>query len=117
MANVRTMKIVFVLFILVFVTNTILASSARANLRSFAKTAHTGKKMASGLFSDDPDQNSDFKIASCDIHHHVKKQYNSVSAMLNVCSVLISLSYTSIIPINTSQPYSNTISDIHIPPK
>ncbi len=111
------MKFVFTFLILVFAANAALAFSARANLRSFAKAARTGKKKSSGLFSDDPDQDNDFKITSCSLSHHVLRHFNSISAFPGAQLLLISLSSTGIISMNTSQLYSTNLSDIFIPPR
>ncbi len=111
------MKFVFTFLILVFAANAALAFSARANLRSFAKAARTGKKKSSGLFSDDPDQDNDFNLAKCSVPHHMKRQYTFIGIMVHAYPVLVSLNHSGIIPINISQPHSNNLSDIFIPPR
>ena len=117
MTKVGMMKSIIVFLIIVFTTNAAFAFTARHALANLAKIHHSGKKKTSNLTLDDPDPDNDFKIVSCSVHNHVKKQHNSISIMLSVYPVLIYLSYTGIIPIKVSPPFLNNLSDIFIPPR
>lgn len=117
MTKVRMMKSIVVFLILIFTTNAAFAFTARHTLENLTKIHHSGKKKTSNLTLDDPNPDSDFKIASCSIHHHVKKQHNSISAMITVCTILTPLIKNGIIPIKTFYSSLNNISDIFIPPK
>ncbi len=117
MTKVRIMKIVGFVLVFVFATNAAFAFAASHHLTNFAKIHHTSKKRASNLTSDDPDPDSDFKAAFYPVRHHIKRQYNSISAMITVPPILDPLINDGIVPIKTSHPSLNNLSDIFIPPK
>ena len=117
MTKVGTMKSIPLFLIVVITTNAALTFTARHALANLAKIHHSGKKKTANLITDDHDPDSDFKAAFYPAGLHTKRQYNSISAMITVCTILTPLINNGTIPINTSQRRLNSTSSIFIPPE
>ncbi len=117
--GVRAIKIAGVVLVLVFISNAVLASTARYNLRSLSKISHTNRKRGTSkrLIPDDPTPNDDYSVAFHSAKRRIRNLLNPSMAIATAFLTSVTFGSVSIVPIKTSQPFSDNITDIFIPPR
>lgn len=110
-------KSIRIFFIFVITTNAAFTFTARHALANLAKIHHSGKTKTANLTTDDHDPDSDFKAAFYPARLQNKRQYNSISVIITVCTILTPFINNGSISMNTSQRLLNGTSSIFIPPE
>lgn len=113
----KMIKIVWVIFIFVLTSKTVLSSAVRYGLSNFSSMNQTLKRdIPQKTTMDDPSPNNDFKTAVYSVKKGSKRLYSFRSAINTnrPCSVLNCIRS---VPGESVRAYSGNFSDIVIPPK